>query len=76
MGMKVASTHTYAAPPEVVFAAMTSPEVLVAKYRALGHLDVKIIEHTERAGITSIRSRRGVPMDVPGFARRFMDLRR
>ncbi len=71
--MKVASTHTYAAPPEVVFEAMTSPDVMVAKYRALGHLDVKIVEHTERAGIISIRSRRGVPMDVPGFARRFFD---
>ncbi len=71
--MKVASTHTYAASPEVVFEAMTSPDVMVAKYRALGHLDVKIVEHTERAGIISIRSRRGVPMEVPGFARRFFD---
>lgn len=71
--MKVASTHTYAAAPEVVFEAMTSPDVMVAKYRALGHLDVRIVEHTERAGIISIRSRRGVPMEVPGFARRFFD---
>jgi hypothetical protein len=71
--MKVASTHTYAAAPEVVFEAMTSPDVMVAKYRALGHLDVKIVEHTERSGIISIRSRRGVPMEVPGFARRFFD---
>jgi hypothetical protein len=50
---------------------MTSPDVLLAKYSALGHVDVKVVEHTERAGIISIRSRRGVPMDVPGFARRF-----
>jgi hypothetical protein len=69
--MKVASTHRYAAAPEVVFDVMTSPDVLIAKYTALGHLDIKIVEHVERAGIISIRTRRGVPMDVPGFARRF-----
>ncbi len=73
VAMKVASIHTYAAPVEQVFEAMTSPEVLVAKYTALGHVDVKIVEHGERAGIISVRSRRGVPMDVPGFAKRFFD---
>jgi len=73
MHMKVASTHTYAAPPEVVFAVMTSPEVLVAKYEALGHLDVKIVEHTARAGITVVRSRRGVRLVVPTFAKRFFE---
>jgi hypothetical protein len=73
VAMKVASNHVYAATPEVVFGLMTSPEVMVAKYLALGHQDVKIVEHTERVGITSIRSRRGVPVDAPGFARRFFD---
>ena len=71
--MKVASTHVFSAPPDVVFAALSSPEVMVAKYVALGHHDVKIVEHSHRAGITSIRSRRGVPIDPPGFARRFFD---
>ncbi len=73
MHMKVASTHTYAAPPEAVFAVMTSPEVLVAKYQALGHLDVKIVEHSARAGITVVRSRRGVRLVVPTFAKRFFE---
>jgi uncharacterized Zn-binding protein involved in type VI secretion len=71
--MKVASTHTYSAPPDAVFAVMTSPDVMVAKYRALGHQDVKIVEHLERAGIISIRSRRGVPLEPPIFAKRFFD---
>jgi hypothetical protein len=69
--MKVASIHTYAASPARVFVAMTSPEVMVAKYEALGHHDVKLVEHREESGILSIRIRRGVPMDVPGFAKRF-----
>ena len=73
MDMKVASTHTYAAPPQVVFGVMTSDDVMVTKYRALGHQEVKIIEHIERAGIISIRSRRGVRLDPPAFAKRFFD---
>jgi hypothetical protein len=41
--MKVASSHLYTAPPESVFAVMTSPDVVVAKYQALGHQDVRIV---------------------------------
>jgi len=70
--MKVASVHTYAAPPDVVFAMMTTPDVLTAKYTALGHENVQVLEHTVRAGTVSVRSRRTVPMEVPGFARRFL----
>jgi uncharacterized protein YndB with AHSA1/START domain len=70
--MKIASTHTYAAPPDVVFRLLTDTDVLVAKYAALGHRDVTIVERTERAGAVAIHSRRGVPMQVPGFARRFL----
>jgi hypothetical protein len=69
--MKVVSTHLYAAPPDAVFAAMTTPEVLVEKYEFLGHHDVKILEHDMKGGVVSIRSRRGVPMEVPSFAKRF-----
>jgi hypothetical protein len=70
--MKVASRHTYAAPPDEVFAAMTSPEVLAQKYRSLGHRDVEIVEHVDGDDGTRVRSRRRVPMDVPGFAKRFL----
>jgi hypothetical protein len=69
--MKVASTHTYSAAADTVFGVMTSPDVMVAKYTALGHLDVRVVEHRVESGIISIRTRRGVPMDVPGFAKRF-----
>lgn len=70
--MKVASTHQYAAPPDVVFAMMTTPEVLTEKYTALGHHDVHILEHTDDGGEVSVRSRRSVPMEVPGFAKKFL----
>jgi len=71
--MKVASRHTYSAAPAVVFAAMTMPEVLVEKYTALGHRDVTIVERTESAGVVRVTSKRKVPMEVPGFAKRFLN---
>ena len=70
--MKVTSRHTYAAPPQVVFAAMTTPDVLVEKYEALGHRDVEIREHVVDAGSVRVKSRRKVPMDLPSFAKRFL----
>jgi len=70
--MQVSSTHTYAAKPEVVFATMTTPEVLTAKYTALGHKDIQILDHTVTGDEVTVRSRRSVPMDVPGFAKRFL----
>jgi len=70
--MKVASTHTYAAPPDVVFAMMTTPDVLTAKYTALGHEQVQILEHKVTKGAVSVRSTREVPMQVPGFAKKFL----
>ena len=70
--MKVTSTHSYAAAPDVVFAMMTTPEVLIAKYTALGHRDTEILEHTSGHDAVSVRSRRSVPMEVPGFAKRFL----
>jgi Protein of unknown function (DUF2505) len=70
--MQVTSRHVYAAPPDAVFAVMTTPEALVEKYTALGHRDVTIIERSERGGAVRVTSRRKVPMDVPGFAKRFV----
>lgn len=70
--MKVSTTHTYAATPEAVFATMTTPDVLVEKYTSLGHRDITILDHAVRKGAVSVRSRRTVPMQVPGFAKRFL----
>jgi hypothetical protein len=71
-GMKVVSTHTYAAPLEEVFAALTNPDAVVEKYTALGHRDITLIEHKVTDGAVSVRSRRGIPMQVPGFAKRLL----
>ena len=70
--MKVGSTHRYAATPDVVFAMMTTPAVLTEKYTALGHRDLRMLEHTDHLGEVSLRSQRSVPMEVPGFAKRLL----
>ncbi len=70
--MKVTSTHTYAAPPDDVLTMMTDPDVLTAKYESLGHRSIKITEHEVDDGAVTVASKRSVPMDVPGFAKRFL----
>ncbi len=70
--MKVASRHTYPAPPDTVFAMMTTPDTLVAKYTALGHDKIEIVEHIVSKGAVQVRSKREVPMEVPGFAKKFL----
>lgn len=70
--MKVSSTHTYGAPPHDVLTMMTDPDVLTAKYEALGHCDVRITEHDVADGAVTVVSERSVPIEVPGFAKRFL----
>lgn len=70
--MKVHSSHTYPASPDRVFTVMTDPDVLVRKYEALGHRDVRVLDHVVAAGEVTVRTRRSVPMTVPGFAKRFL----
>jgi hypothetical protein len=70
--MHVSSSHRYAASPDVVFEMMTDPDVLVAKYEELGHRDVVITGPTADGDGLTVGSRRDVPMDVPGFAKRFL----
>lgn len=70
--MKVALRHHYAAAPGDVFAMMTSPDLVLAKCRAAGQHNVKIVELSQCAGIVSLRVRSDVVMDVPVAAQRFL----
>ncbi|MEY4172899.1 MAG: hypothetical protein RI900_64 [Actinomycetota bacterium] len=69
--MRVRHRGLFPAPPSVVFEAFTSPDLIVAKYHHLGHVDVRIIESRQQFGVVTIRSRREVPTSVPEFATRF-----
>lgn len=69
--MRVRHRASFAASADAVFDALTSPDLIVAKYRHLGHLDVRIVEHREQFGVVIVRSRREVPTAVPDFALRY-----
>lgn len=65
-------THHYDASADDVLALLTDFDAVRAKYEALGHSDVELVERTERNGAVSIVTKRVVPMDVPGFAKKIL----
>ncbi len=69
--MKVWHVTNLAAPPAAVFRALTTPNSVVAMFRALGHIEVRIVDCSSRGGVTSVRTRREVPAVAPVFASRF-----
>jgi hypothetical protein len=71
--MERTSTHTYAASAETVFAVLTDPQAVQAKYVALGHRDVHLLGREAKPdGGVMLRTRRTVPMEVPGFAKKVL----
>ena len=69
--MKVWHEIHFAAPPAAVFRALTSPDTVLTMFRSLGHFEVRVVDHSHRHGLTSLRTRREVPTVVPAFASRF-----
>jgi hypothetical protein len=65
-------THHYDVAADDVFALLTDYDAVKAKYEALGHNDVELVERTDRAGAVTIVTKRVVPMDVPGFAKKIL----
>lgn len=70
--MEFTAVHNYGHPSDEVFATLVDTDLVRAKYEALGHEDVEMLEHTEEGGAVTMRSRRVVPLDVPGFAKKFL----
>lgn len=70
--MDVSDSHTYAAPIEVVQAAFADEAFVRAKYEGMGHRDVDITECARTDDGLRIVSTRVVEIDLPGFAKRFI----
>ncbi len=70
--MKVTETHTYAAAIDVVQDMFADESFVRAKYEGMGHRDVVIDECTRTDDGLVIRSTREVEIDLPGFAKRFI----
>lgn len=74
--MELSATHTYEHPIAEVFAMLTDFEAIRAKYEALGQTDVALVRRDERDdGSVTVVTRRVVPLDVPGFAKKVLSPR-
>jgi hypothetical protein len=69
-------THKYQGSADEVFAVLTDFDCVREKYEALGHSDVGPIARDEHAdgGLTLV-TRRVVPLELPGFAKRVLSPR-
>jgi hypothetical protein len=69
-------THTYQRPADEVFAVLTDFDCVREKYEALGHSDVELIALDEHdgGGLTFV-TRRVVPLELPGFAKKVLSPR-
>lgn len=74
--MEFSATHTYPRAAATVFAVLTDFDRVREKYEALGHGDVELIsrEEDEVGGVTLV-TRRVVPLELPGFAKKVLSPR-
>jgi len=69
-------THTYEFSAKRVFAVLTDFDLVRAKYESLGHTDVELVSHDEGPdGAVTIVTRRVVPLELPGFAKKVLSPR-
>ena len=69
-------THAYQRSADDVFAILTNVDCVREKYEALGHGDVELIARDEDAtGALTLVTRRVVPLELPGFAKKVLSPR-
>jgi hypothetical protein len=74
--MKFSVTHNYAHPADEVFVALTDFPTIRAKYEALGQSAIELIRRDQNDdGTVTIVTRRVVPLELPGFAKRVLSPR-
>lgn len=69
--MKVWHVTNLAAPPAAVFRALSAPDSVVSMFRELGYVEVRVVDRSDRCGVSSLLTRREVPVVAPVFASRF-----
>ena len=70
MGRRLQANNRYDATPEAVFAAFTDEKFVRAKYEALRYPEFDVVECTATDSGAVIKTRRLVPANVPGFAKK------
>ena len=74
--MEFSVTHTYQRSTKAVFGVLTDFDLVRQKYQALGHADIELVNFEKHAdgGVTLV-TRRVVPLELPGFAKRVLSPR-
>jgi hypothetical protein len=70
--MKMQVDHHYAADVETVFALISDPHFIEAKYAALGGRDVASDRSDTDDGGVEVVTKRTVTVDLPGFAKKVL----
>jgi len=71
--MEFTADHSYDHPAGTVFAALTDFDAVKAKYESVDQRDVQLVSRDEGDdGSVSLVTTRVVPLDVPGFAKKFL----
>lgn len=70
--MDVSDSHTYAAPADAVIDMYADPDAAVARYEAMGHRDIEVLECRRTDESLRVRTSRVVDVDLPGFARKVL----
>ena len=68
--MQITRTHTFDHPIERCWEMFLDPDSHVAKFEAMGHRDLEVIEQERTDGSLRLVIEREVDVDVPGFAKK------
>ena len=68
----VSRTHTFDAPIEKVWAMFRDPASHVAKFEAMGHREIEVLDQESTADSFRIELKRLVDLELPGFAKKFL----
>lgn len=73
--MRFEVRHEYAAGVEEVFDVLTDFGLMREKYESLGQSGVELIERDASDGAVTVATKRIVPLELPGFASKFLSPR-
>ena len=73
--MRFEVRHEYSAGVEEVFAVLTDAVLMREEYESLGQSGFELVEHEMVDGAVTVTTRRVVPLELPGFASKFLSPR-
>lgn len=70
--VEVSREHTFDAPIEKVWAMFCDPDSHVAKFAAMGHREIEVVDQSSSATQFRIELKRLVDLELPGFAKKVL----